>query len=1087
MKILELRLKNLNSLYGEWVIDFTVAEYAANGIFALSGPTGAGKSTILDAICLALYGATPRLGKITKSGNEIMSRQTGVCYAEVTFASQAGTYRCHWAQHRARKKADGNLMDARHEIVDAASGKVLETKKRDVAIVIEEKTGMDFDRFTRSILLAQGGFDTFLKADVEQKSRILEQITGTELYTEISIRVHERLRDEREKLRRLSEETAGISILDEKEEATIVSELGKKKEQESEAVGWIAAANKAVEWLVQIQDLQQDLVVISKEAEALQGDLTAFIPIREKLDQARRAAELEGAYGTLTAERSQQKADQEALRLDEARTPEREALLRRKQEHLKTSEASTSQARAAYKEQMQLFHQVRLLDQQLLDKKKQMDVCEAECRKIAAGIDAHLSRQKELGVEKEKACREQARIQQYISVNSGDEGLVTQFAGIREQLNHLNQAVQETIEKKDRLDSAKKKGDLIGRAHAVRIKDLEKCQKEQAVLHNKITLQQKELGQILGDRLLREYRSEKEGLLREMAFLRRIADLEEERGRLEDGRPCPLCGSRTHPYAEGNVPARDKTEQRIDALDQVVRKAEKVEAHIKELESREKQAIEAVRRMERMAAESVKEKESAETVIMNLTEELASLNGRVSEQKDSARSMLKPYGIGEVPEKKVSSLLSILEARLHRWNTNQQQKVDIEKKVAGLEAEIKQMNLMIDMQRRLLSERQEELHSLGTEFDDKTMTRKKLFGDRMPDQEQIRLEKMVTDAENGERSAREQQEEAQQKVKEVKVRIVSLQERIANRADDLKARESAFRDRLAQSGFGGEPSFLRHRLDPSERNRLEEKARELDERQVDILSRKKDREKRLADALARNLTASTREELLRELKKREDAADRMREEIADLKHRVAANKAAREKIRTKQILIDQQTRECRRWEKLHSMIGSADGKKYRNFAQGLTFELMITHANRQLAKMTDRYLLIREESLPLELNVMDNYQAGEIRSTRNLSGGESFIVSLALALGLSQMASRKVRVDSLFLDEGFGTLDEESLETALDTLAGLHQDGKLIGVISHVPVLKERIGTLIDVVPVSGGKSRIYGPGCRQIQAGGLS
>ncbi len=127
--------------------------------------------------------------------------------------------------------------------------------------------------------------------------------------------------------------------------------------------------------------------------------------------------------------------------------------------------------------------------------------------------------------------------------------------------------------------------------------------------------------------------------------------------------------------------------------------------------------------------------------------------------------------------------------------------------------------------------------------------------------------------------------------------------------------------------------------------------------------------------------------------------------------------------------------------------------------------------------MTDRYLLIRDSEQPLELDVVDNYQAGEIRSTKNLSGGESFIVSLSLALGLSKMSSKKVKVDSLFLDEGFGTLDDEALETALETLAGLQQDGKLIGVISHVPALKERIPTQISVQPVSGGKSILKGPG----------
>jgi DNA repair protein SbcC/Rad50 len=130
--------------------------------------------------------------------------------------------------------------------------------------------------------------------------------------------------------------------------------------------------------------------------------------------------------------------------------------------------------------------------------------------------------------------------------------------------------------------------------------------------------------------------------------------------------------------------------------------------------------------------------------------------------------------------------------------------------------------------------------------------------------------------------------------------------------------------------------------------------------------------------------------------------------------------------------------------------------------------------------MSDRYLLRQSKISPLELEVVDNYQAGEERSVKNLSGGEGFIVSLSLALGLSQMSSSKVKVDTLFLDEGFGTLDERALEIALDTLSELHQEGKVIGLISHVTVLKERITTQIKVQPISGGRSRIDGPGCRQ-------
>jgi len=190
---------------------------------------------------------------------------------------------------------------------------------------------------------------------------------------------------------------------------------------------------------------------------------------------------------------------------------------------------------------------------------------------------------------------------------------------------------------------------------------------------------------------------------------------------------------------------------------------------------------------------------------------------------------------------------------------------------------------------------------------------------------------------------------------------------------------------------------------------------------------------------------------------------------------------ARERFAQVTSRIETQKVEYARWESLSNLIGSADGKKYRNFAHGLTFEIMVAHANLQLMKLTDRYLLIRDKDQPLDLNVVDNYQSGEIRSTKNLSGGESFIVSLALALGLSKMASRRVRVDSLFLDEGFGTLDEDTLETALETLASLRQEGKLIGVISHVAALKERISTKIQVEKISGGKSILYGPGCSRI------
>src|SRR3990172_11039456 len=138
MRILRLHFMNLNSLAGEWEIDFTHPDYVTSGIFAITGPTGAGKTTILDGICLSLYGQTPRLGKITQSGNEIMSRQSGECSSEVEFETARGRFRCHWSQHRARKQSDGKLQSPRHEIVEALSGQIIESKLSAVSGKVEE-------------------------------------------------------------------------------------------------------------------------------------------------------------------------------------------------------------------------------------------------------------------------------------------------------------------------------------------------------------------------------------------------------------------------------------------------------------------------------------------------------------------------------------------------------------------------------------------------------------------------------------------------------------------------------------------------------------------------------------------------------------------------------------------------------------------------------------------------------------------------------------------------------------------------------------------------------------------------------------
>lgn len=1081
MKILELRFKNLNALYGEWVIDFTDPEYLANGIFALTGPTGAGKSTILDAICLALYGATPRLGKITRSGNEIMSRQTGECYAEVLIESQAGRFRCHWEQRRARKKAEGTLQEQEHQIADGFTGTPIETKKSLVGAVIEEKTGMDFERFTRSILLAQGGFDTFLKATVEQKSKILEQITGTEIYSEISRRVHERQRDEQEKLDILNAEIAGILILEPEEEKEIQADLAAKQQQEAVRAQKVIETGKAISWLSAIAALNKELSSLTDQAAQLKADTEAFKPARATLEQAIKAAVLDGTYATLTALRNQQVDDQAALQTAGTTLPELETAANTQAEAFKAAEQLTRKAKAELKAASPLLLKIRSLDQKLTEQIQVISKEAQSCAKQAAKIETDQQARLKERTKRSSAEKTLDAAALYLKEHLQDEWLVSGLAGIEEQVDNLLAKQQEISQTETDLkkahtavaDTTKK---LKQTARHCSLKKQELASASKNLQHDTAAL-----SDLLGEKVLREYRTEKETLLREMAYIKKIVELEDHRARLTDGNPCPLCGSTEHPFAAGNVPVPDEIEQKIASLTTLIDTAEQQEAAIKKLAQAETTARNNLNNSEKLEIEAANNQQAAAKTLTELQDTLTKLRAGFAQLKQDVSVKLQPLGIKELAESAIGALLTSLTLRQQAWQKQVQQKTDIEKEITAIDGELKRLDAVIDTQLTALMEKQQTLERLNQERAEAAAERKQLYGDKTPDEEEARLSNAIADAETAEKSARDLNTKLQQQLTTAKTHVESLSRRIEQRAPELKRAETDFSAALIPAGFADEQSFLEARLPYEKRQSLSSRAKQLDHAETELRAKQQDRKMRLAQELAHKLTDKTLDELEPQCTADQESLKQLRDVIAGLKYKLTENMRATERIKKQQSAIEAQKKERHRWQKLHDLIGSADGKKYRNFAQGLTFELMVCHANRQLEKMTDRYLLLRDDQQPLELNVVDNYQAGEIRSTKNLSGGESFIVSLTLALGLSQMASRKVRVDSLFLDEGFGSLDEDSLETALQTLAGLPQDGKLIGIISHVSALKQSISTLLKITPIAGGRSSLSGPGCAPV------
>ncbi|MBE7527061.1 MAG: AAA family ATPase [Burkholderiales bacterium] len=1222
MQILQVRFRNLNSLVGEWEIDFTQPDFIADGIFSITGPTGAGKTTILDAICLALYGRTPRLNKISKSENEIMSRQTGECFAEVTFATHSGRFRCHWGQHRARKKPEGELQNPRHELVEADSGKLLETRLSEVSKLIEQTTGMDFARFTRSMLLAQGEFAAFLQAAPDERAPILEQITGTGIYSRISIRVHETRAAARRELDQLTAGFNGIQLLTAAYEQQFHTELAQKIQQDAALGEQISRERQTLAWLENLARLEAELQQIAQRQQTWLARKHAFTSESNKLDLANRALELAGEYSKLASIRNAQEADQRNLAICMQTLPGLEQAARHTGQTLESALVQLARQRTSQQEATPLIRRVRELDVQIREKEIPVNAADkavAEQQKnLAALRNQHQQDKTRLGSLQTMHATHLTELETI----QADGSLVESLAGIHAQIGTLRQIRAQHQTRLATIQACEKHLAEIDLAVHTQTATCETLQKQLAHSQHLFGHKQAEYQQLLENRTLADWRQEvtsltehktlatraaeavqmlKEAksastgleqharqLLAEQSalagqlktqetmlaahereinllenqdrLLKTILHFEKTRQQLKEEEPCPLCGALHHPFATGNIPQPDETQLALSQAKIALKECNNVISRLKirqveitkdieQIAARQQEyqrqvqanetlihqcavtllpgatlpdlqqqlpsllqkithqllqktgtlqsaetlengintlrtGLDKTREMATLATQEQQRtlhQQSTETrMLQHIRQEAETLNRQLHDLLQKLQLETAQHQPGKLSFDNLDQIETQLTARRDQWLQRQQQKSALEQQINELTARAQHQSTLLRQQEETLAQQQQQLAQLQQELAALRATRFQLFAGKQTDQEEQQLAAAVEIAQKLVDRTRQQLEEETRETGKLKNRVEDLEKNMATRANQLNTLLASFTARLNQAGFMDETAFLAACLPEEERKQLAQQAQQLAEEKTVLDTQQKDKINALESERLKRMTdqpAGFHEQALIQATTHQQA---LQQEIGGIRQKLADNERIRQKQQEQLQAIEAQKRECVRWDDLHELIGSADGKKYRNFAQGLTFEVMIRHANRQLQKMSDRYLLIRDPIRPLELNVIDQYQAGEIRSTKNLSGGESFVISLALALGLSRMVSHHIRVDSLFLDEGFGTLDEEALDTALETLANLQQEGKLIGVISHVGALQERISTRIQVIPRSGGRSVLAGPGCRQ-------
>lgn len=934
MRLLAVRLQNLNSLSGAHVVRFNEGALSTAGVFLITGPTGAGKSTLLDAMTLALYGRAARYGH--DKADEMMSRHTAECLAEVDFETKGEKLRATWRLRRARGKADGKLQPVERRLANAVTGEILAEKSAEMDRIIEEKTGLDAQRFLRSVLLAQGQFAAFLKAKPNERAELLEKITGTEIYRDLSILAHETHREKDEHARQLKAALGAVTVLDDEARAKLATDLtGVRAAAEGLQAGQAAASR-------QLHEQQEHSRIVA--------ELTKLAAIAQQLQQTQSEAAAEVSKAATASEAAKQQRTQREPVWEQA------AGMAAQSEQL---EKQLGESRATY--------------QSWAKEQK-----EATTKREAS--------EKALAAHREAAQALEAWLKQ----NTAD-------AELGEQLPKLRVAVREWRVAHERLAEGRKR-----HAEAETLKKrLNDSEAQTAVWTKKAA---EGLAKAEKDRDEQKRLAEKIEVQREIVRKSELmAGFDEHRHDLKPGEPCPLCGATEHPFASDGT----SFESQLQAARKLLVGLEK-------------------------------QHEQAQRALTVLERDLAKLEAELNAEKKRAEEVRKALGEIVVPD---VSALEAEEVRTRR-STSFLTRDEEAERVGKLVLHAEQALDALEKRSTTFTKKQQEAARQRSE-------RQKLESD-------VQLAKADEEAKT-------------KRLDELKAEGVSLR----TKADALKAQ---LVELLGGKSLAEDRQEHEARVSTAEKTHREAEAR-LTKLQTDLAATKAKQEqlearrKPFADQAV--LAAEALAELETKVKALHEAFATKRTELGSLEQQLKNDDEARKRREAGGAELQAAEAEALRWGRLRELIGSADGGKFSRFAQSLTLRQLIGLANEHLRVLAERYRLMAAAGDELDLRIVDLYQANVDRPMESLSGGESFLASLALALGLSELASRHHPIDSLFIDEGFGTLDSETLEIALSALENLRSRGKTIGLISHVDLLKERLTTQVRVVRGAGGTSRV--------------
>ena len=1122
MKFLQLEILNLASLdkQGGEVINFEEGALGESTIFSIVGPTGSGKSTLLDAICLALYNRAPRYPRKKGDKNQnieifgeadanennrlaptdsrnILTRGKKEGYSKLTFLANNGSiYRAEWHVRFQRVRYE-NAKTSLYKIT--RNGEQLTEKIADWN-ELPNIIGLDYDQFLRTVLIAQGSFANFLTAKENERYELLEKLIGCEeTYTNIATEIKKAKDQAVDAYNQMAASVEAVkqNLLNDEELAQLQEEITLLEKAEKELDSQLKAISENLQWYEENDKQTKQITIYQADMEQAANaikDIQAQIIRLQLHDEVQPAVnllqEVERQIQSIHNQEEEIQKSEADIKSKEVGITESEHTLSYLKEVVNKAQEQLEKAMPVIAEARALKTKMEAAMPNLKEKKEALELAQKENQSAQRDVEENARNIQKWEAETEKANLALKATQEEIAKQKQvlhEATQVAEQAWEKEKNKTAGQNIEELQNSKTVAD--RKLQDVQQAIKVVAHLDAataEKQKNEERILV--LGKRNAEIDEALG-KLTIEALTQETLTLRNAYTLMVSEKWEIHRANLTKGKPCPLCGSTTHPYHTDNRQFEEATTELSQLL--------KAKEDLLKLQQKEEKDLSG-------------ERKQNDGEVQTLQKQQEKLSGEIATYEEEWKALIAQYPKIPKAEAELKSLLPIYEnkakdasSKLSLFNKIQK---EIERLTQLKDKAVKDEAAYESKASTIQNNAQENTSICATKLAEHKALTTNLISQEKNKKEAY--EKALQAWNNTKKEMEEWQAQYQQILKgeepdAAEQRLTAAKDEATKAADDQNENINKLKAELANSK-GSHQTMLSQSKTMKEN--LQEKEKELDlwieeynkqlaEKSIEpslidrntiremlhsaedwnaIRREKDEKEKAVASTTAlyqsaekahqqhlEHQPAQTRDALLAIQQEYQERSQR--NELIAANARMQNHQEAVKQLGDKAEALNLVTQEKDDWTAITDAIG-ADGKTLRKIAQCYTLSFLIAHANQEIRKFNSRYEL-QQVKHSLGIRVIDHDRADDIRDTTSLSGGETFIVSLGLALGLSALSSRNISFENLFIDEGFGTLDPDTLATVIDSLAMLQSSqGKKVGVISHTDTMSERITTQIRII-----------------------